>query len=117
MAPCVAATRRHGQRHGRGMELLRNGEKYDGDWRKNQKHGAATYRWPNGRWREGLWTEDKLLKWMTEERDADRFALSTRGFYRVLKVARTLADLAGLEWPDIPQYQEALSYRSAINPK
>ena len=47
----------------------------------------------------------------------NRFALSTRGFYRVLKVARTLADLAGLEWPDIPQYQEALSYRSAINPK
>ena len=47
----------------------------------------------------------------------NRFALSTRGFYRVLKVARTLADLAGLEWPDIPQCQEALSYRPAINPK
>ena len=45
----------------------------------------------------------------------NRFALSTRGFYRILKVARTIADLAGLEQPDTAQYQEALSYRPAIN--
>lgn len=45
----------------------------------------------------------------------DRFGLSTRGFYRVLKVARTLADLAGMEHPKLPQYQEALSYRSTID--
>ena len=40
--------------------------------------------------------------------------LSTRSFYRILKVARTIADLRALEVPDIPQYQEALSYRSAF---
>ena len=45
----------------------------------------------------------------------DRFRLSTRGFYRVLKVARTLADLAGMEHPKLPQYQEALIYRSTID--
>ena len=45
----------------------------------------------------------------------DRFGLSTRGFYRVLKVARTLADLAGMEHPKLPQYQESLSYRSTID--
>ena len=45
----------------------------------------------------------------------DRFGLSTRGFYRVLKVARTLADLAGMEHPKLLQYQEALSYRSTID--
>ena len=42
------------------------------------------------------------------------FHLSTRSFHRVLKVARTIADLSGLETPDIPQYQEALSYRSSF---
>lgn len=45
----------------------------------------------------------------------DRFGLSTRGFYRVLKVPRTLADLAGMEHPKLPQYQEALIYRSTID--
>ena len=44
----------------------------------------------------------------------NRFALSTRGFYRILKVARTIADLAGLDSPGTAQYQEALSYRPAI---
>ena len=43
------------------------------------------------------------------------YALSTRSFHRLLKVARSIADLAGLELPDIPQYQEALSYRNQFN--
>ena len=45
----------------------------------------------------------------------DRFGLSTRGFYRVLKVARSLADLADISHPQLPQYQEALSYRSTMD--
>lgn len=45
----------------------------------------------------------------------NRFALSTRGFYRVLRVARTIADLAELEIPSSANYQEALSYRPAIS--
>ncbi|MBT6319271.1 MAG: ATP-binding protein, partial [Porticoccaceae bacterium] len=49
------------------------------------------------------------------DRAINRFALSTRSFYRLLKVARTIADLAGLEQPDIPEYQEALSFRSTVH--
>jgi magnesium chelatase family protein len=43
------------------------------------------------------------------------YKLSTRGFHRLLKVARSIADLSAIEVPDIPQYQEALSYRSQFN--
>ena len=45
----------------------------------------------------------------------DQFALSTRGFYRVLKVARSLADLEKVNYPEMPHYQEALSYRPTID--
>lgn len=40
------------------------------------------------------------------------YNLSTRSFHRLLKVARSIADLAGKEFPDISEYQEALSYRN-----
>jgi len=42
-----------------------------------------------------------------------RFGLSTRGFYRVLRVARSIADLAGRDQVTSEDYQEALSYRIA----
>jgi magnesium chelatase family protein len=42
---------------------------------------------------------------------AERFALSARAYHRVLKVARTLADLAGMEKVGRPHIAEALSYR------
>jgi predicted ATPase with chaperone activity len=45
----------------------------------------------------------------------DSYKLSTRSFHRLLKVARSIADLAELQFPDITQYQEALSYRSQFN--
>jgi len=48
------------------------------------------------------------------DRAINSFKLSTRSFHRLLKVARSIADLSGLETPDIPQYQEALSYRSSF---
>jgi len=45
-------------------------------------------------------------------RDAsERFSLSARAYHRVLKVARTLADLAGAETVGRPHVAEALSYR------
>lgn len=43
------------------------------------------------------------------------YKLSTRSFHRLLKVARSIADLADIKFPDIPQYQEALSYRNQFN--
>jgi magnesium chelatase family protein len=42
---------------------------------------------------------------------AERFALSARAYHRVLKVARTLADLGGSEQVLRPHIAEALSYR------
>jgi magnesium chelatase family protein len=42
---------------------------------------------------------------------SERFSLSARAYHRVLKVARTLADLAGVEKVSRPHIAEALSYR------
>ena len=42
---------------------------------------------------------------------AGRFNLSARAYHRVLKVARTLADLAGVDKVGRPHVAEALSYR------
>ncbi|WP_417249575.1 YifB family Mg chelatase-like AAA ATPase [Celeribacter sp.] len=42
---------------------------------------------------------------------ADKFGLSARGYHRVLRVARTIADLAGSETVRRPHVAEALSYR------
>ena len=41
-----------------------------------------------------------------------RLALSMRGYHKLLKVARTIADLAGAECIDTPHLQEAIMYRS-----
>jgi len=45
----------------------------------------------------------------------NRFGLSTRGFYRVLRVARSIADLATRDRVSSEDYQEALSYRLAAD--
>jgi magnesium chelatase family protein len=44
-------------------------------------------------------------------RAADRFGLSARGFHRVLRVARTIADLDGSAGVRAPHMAEALSFR------
>jgi len=44
---------------------------------------------------------------------ADRFGLSARGYHRVLKVARTIADLDGSDHIEKPHVAEAVSYRIA----
>ncbi len=46
-------------------------------------------------------------------RVADRFALSARGYHRVLRVARTLADLDGSDTVRLPHVAEAVSFRLA----
>ena len=47
----------------------------------------------------------------------DASALSGRGFDRVIKVARTVADLEGVTGVDVVHIAEALSYREAFEPE
>lgn len=44
----------------------------------------------------------------------ERFGWSARAYYRVLKVARTIADLAGQDVPNAAQVSEAVQYRRAF---
>ncbi|HCP81820.1 MAG TPA: AAA family ATPase [Octadecabacter sp.] len=48
-------------------------------------------------------------------RVADRFGLSARGYHRVLRVARTIADLDGSDDVRKPHVAEAVSYRLALS--
>ena len=47
-------------------------------------------------------------------RVAERFGLSARGYHRVLRVARTIADLDGSETVRKPHVAEAVSFRLAV---
>ena len=44
-------------------------------------------------------------------RVADRFGLTARGYHRILRVARTIADLGGSDAVRVPHLAEAVSYR------
>ena len=48
---------------------------------------------------------------MLLQQAVDRFQLSGRAYFRVLKVARTIADLAGVETVRLEHVAEALQYR------
>jgi magnesium chelatase family protein len=50
-------------------------------------------------------------------RVADRFGLSARGYHRILRVARTIADLDGSDAVRLPHVAEAVSFRVAIGAK
>ncbi len=50
-------------------------------------------------------------------RAAERFGLSARAYHRVLRVARTIADLEGAETVRLPHVAEAISYRMPAGTK
>jgi magnesium chelatase family protein len=45
------------------------------------------------------------------EKATEKMRLSMRGYTRVLRVARTIADLAGSETVESPHIAEAITYR------
>ena len=51
------------------------------------------------------------------ERAVHTFALSARGYHKVLKVSRTIADLADATIIDAPHVQEALQFRTPLGEK
>ena len=63
---------------------------------------------------------DELEKWCKLSPEAERaikqafekLSLSMRGYYKVLKIARTIADLEGHEMIELSHMQEAIMYRS-----
>ncbi len=50
-------------------------------------------------------------------RVADRFGLSARGYHRILRVARTIADLEGVAEVRTAHVAEAVSYRTSLGAK
>ena len=48
---------------------------------------------------------------------AERMGLSARGYHRVLRVARTIADLAGSDRVRQPHVAEAISFRLTVKSK
>jgi magnesium chelatase family protein len=50
------------------------------------------------------------------ERSLDRLGLSARAYHRILRVARTIADLAGADRIGTPHLTEAIQYRRVLAP-
>jgi magnesium chelatase family protein len=50
-------------------------------------------------------------------RVAERFGLSARGYHRVLRVARTIADLDDSAEVRLPHIAEAVSFRLTVGAK
>ena len=75
-----------------------------------QDHPIRTNAEAEGELSDSIATPDASgAKLLTEA--AERMRLSARGYHRVLKVARTIADLAGAAGVARPHIAEALSYR------
>ncbi|HUF65015.1 MAG TPA: YifB family Mg chelatase-like AAA ATPase [Gemmatimonadaceae bacterium] len=85
----------------------RQGDRYAGNSRVRRNAHAA------GRWLDShtpVHAEARVLL----ERASIRLGLSARGYHRVLKVARTIADLEGELEIGPPQISEALQYRPGV---
>ncbi len=55
--------------------------------------------------------------WALLRRATDRLNLSTRGYFKLLRVAQTIADLEGAAQIELAHLSEALQYREKISQK
>eukprot|EP00929_Paragymnodinium_shiwhaense_P009490 TRINITY_DN113679_c0_g1_i1.p2 TRINITY_DN113679_c0_g1~~TRINITY_DN113679_c0_g1_i1.p2 ORF type:complete len:261 (-),score=66.77 TRINITY_DN113679_c0_g1_i1:255-1037(-) len=56
-------------KHGRGKFVWSDGRVYDGEWRSGKRWGKGVYINARGDHREGIWTDDKLEKWLAPGKD------------------------------------------------
>jgi hypothetical protein len=54
-------------REGTGVEVLVSGERYEGQWSANQRHGRGTVRFSSGMLRKGIWRHGEVGLWESEE--------------------------------------------------
>lgn len=78
--------------------------------RLEEHHGARVNADLEGASLEEIATPDSGGREMLA-RAADRFGLTARGYHRILRVARTIADLDGSEAMRHPHVAEAVSFR------
>jgi magnesium chelatase family protein len=83
--------------------------------RQEERHGPAktNARLTPGELRQAVQLDAEAEAFLQQA--AARLAISGRAYDRVLKVGRTIADLAGLEHVAKPQLAEAIQYRSAAS--
>ena len=85
-------------------------ERVESAWqRQHARQGSSNARLKGRALEENCAADDEC--WKLLERAADRFNLSARSHHRVLRVARTIADLSGADTITPPQIAEALSLR------
>ena len=51
----------YGQRHGKGVRSLFNGDRYVGEFRNNKRHGHGTMTYADGRVESGKWENSNFL--------------------------------------------------------
>jgi len=49
---------------GKGRYTWPDGRAYDGEWKRGQRWGKAVYTNIEGKTREGMWKEDKVVQWL-----------------------------------------------------
>ena len=62
MAPCWMSWLVPLTSDGRGTYTAQNGEKYNGEWQNDQRHGKGKFSTPSGLLYEGEWQEDKYIE-------------------------------------------------------
>ena len=86
-----------GRRHGDGIIVFANGDRYEGNWKKNNIFGHGVFRFPNGDMMEGEWTGmgtgEGYFKWSDGTR-VDGHFVSGAATGQCIKV-----------WPDGARYE------------